>query len=134
MNVLATSTSWKRREVDPVGARCRRVNEPQLACGARHLGGETAPDEHVGVAQLLVGNTADVPVDIGPWRDHGFEAFAVRRHFGPMTTVFTSASVQGRALAVERPAGDQILHRDGVVAAAQALTLVQLVCGGQGSS
>src|SRR3712207_9236678 len=36
------------------------------------------------------------------------------------------------ALRVERPAGDEVLHRDGVVAGAQAVLEVELVRGGHG--
>ena len=49
-----------------------------------------------------------------------------------MTTMFTSTSLQRRAFAVECPARNQVLHGDGVVATAQTLALVQLMCGGHG--
>ena len=42
----------------------------------------------------------------------------------------SSAPLQRRAFAVERPAGNQVLHGDGVVARAEPLGQVQLVRGG----
>src|SRR3712207_8949347 len=52
----------------------------------------------------------------------------------PYTTLFRSgwSADEAGALRVERPAGDEVLHRDGVVAGAQAVLEVELVRGRHG--
>src|SRR5690349_23942810 len=49
------------------------------------------------------------------------------RRLGSATTIFTSIPLQCRAFAVEGPAGNQVLHRDGIVAATEPLGAVQRV-------
>src|SRR5438552_2083678 len=52
---------------------------------------------------------------------------SVRRRFSLMNSSLRGSTIEGRPLGIELPAGNERLHRHGVVARAQAVLLVELV-------
>ena len=116
----------QRGEVDLVGARAGDVDQPQLLGDGGHVRGEPSADVDVGVAQLVQQCGGSTPTSQHDRRRPGGRAASNRSRCGhqvrSVTTIFIgSVPLQRRTFAVERPARDQVLHGDGVVAGAESL-------------
>src|SRR5262249_15803870 len=96
------------------------------ACAAGAMPAPAATSRALAIMLLFIGRLLVAFVGLGGgWKGNGRAARRERAGGGDSE----ESADQRRALVVETPAGDQVLHRDRVVALAQAVAQVQLVRG-----